>query len=190
MSSFRNHIRLYQVALQLVLLLLVAVAGERAVAQYEDNGFHVRVGEGSSITTHGSRSVFLSLPKRRLAGGDTSPVVFVDQNVALCEERNRLDFIMGVAPMVQLELAHDIPRLTIEGGIGVNIVSSREMDGRQLGSNFLFSPTVSAGIELPWMKGLLGVFYMFRHLSNAGMFRDNDGVNFQYIVFSMSFKTY
>lgn len=190
MIAFQKHIRRNSVVIQLSLLLFVAVLQERTAAQTEDHEFDIRVGNGSLMTSPGSKSIFLSISAERLVSSDAFPIVYLDKNIALSEEGKRLDFIVGVAPMLRLELGHDAPRFLIEAGIGVNLVSSRDIGSRQLGSNFLFSPTASAGVELPWLNGLLGVFYMFRHLSNAGMFQDNDGINFQYIVFSMSFRNF
>ena len=161
---------------------------ERAVAQVGGHLLDVRVGKGTTISANGSTSLYLSMPDRGLTRDGQTSMIFVDKSIALTQEGNRLDFIIGVTPMVELELASDVPRLTVEAGIGLNYVSTRELGGRRLGSNILFSPTASAGIELPWMDSLLGIFYMFRHLSNAGIYRDNAGINFQYIVFSMRFQ--
>ena len=161
-----------------------------ALAQFGGNDINLRVGKGTSFTAHGSTSLYLSVPSHQLTGDRGSSLVYLDQSIALSQSRNTLDFIIGAAPMVQLELAHDAPGLSIEAGVGLNYISAREMDGRQLGSHFLFSPTVAGGIEVPWMNSLLGIFYMFRHLSNAGIYRDNDGINFQYIVFSVRFRGY
>ncbi len=182
--------RRHSILIEVSLLLFVAVLQERTAAQTHDHEFDIRVGNGSLMTSPGSRSIILSISAERLVSSDAFPIVYLDKNVALSEEGKRLDFIVGIAPMLRFKLGHDTPRFSIEAGIGVNLVSSRDIGSRQLGSNFLFSPTLGAGIEVPWINGLLGVFYMFRHLSNAGMFRDNDGINFQYIVFSMSFRDF
>lgn len=142
------------------------------------------------MTQNGLKSVYVSFPADGFTNWDSFPVVYLDQSIMISDEAGKLNAVLGISPMIQLELAHGTPRIYVEAGIGANITTLRKMDGRQLGSNFLFSPTMSAGIEIPWMDGLFGIFYMFRHLSNAGMFEDNDGVNFQYIVFSMRFNHY
>ena len=163
----------------------VTLFSEQALAQFGNNLFDVRVGRGTTISANGSTSLYLSMPIRALSKEGRSSLFFIDKSVALSQEGNKLDFIVGVIPMIEFELASSVPRLTVEAGIGLNYSSTKEMGGRKLGSNFLFSPTASAGIELPWMDGMLGIFYMFRHLSNAGIYEDNDGINFQYIVFSV-----
>lgn len=168
--------------------VVAASSDQRGVAQIGGDLLDVRVGRGTAISASGSTSLYLSMPVRGFTRGGESSMFFVDKSIALSQEGNKLDFIIGVIPMAEFELAPDVPRLTIEAGVGLNYVSTREMGGRRLGSNILFSPTVSAGVELPWMDGLLGIFYMFRHLSNAGIYQDNDGINFQYIVFSMRFQ--
>ena len=168
--------------------LVAACSYQKAFAQLGDDLLDVRVGRGTTISASGSTSLYLSMPVRGLTRGRESSIIFVDKSFTLSQEKNKLDFIIGVIPMAQFELSSDVPRLTLEAGVGLNYVSARELGGRRLGTNFLFSPTMSAGVELPWMDGLLGIFYMFRHLSNAGIYRDNDGINFQYIVFSMRFQ--
>ena len=150
----------------------------------------IRIGEGSSMGNSGSKSVYVSLPSRHFEVGNTTLFGYVDQGIIVSGEWRRPNVIAGVTPMVQFELAHEVPRICIEAGVGVNIGAPHEMDGRQLGGNFLFSPTVSAGIEVPWMNSFLGVFYLLKHFSNAGLFEDNQGINFHYIVFSMRFKEY
>ena len=117
-------------------------------------------------------------------------MIYLDKSIVLSQERNRLDVIVGMIPMAKLETTYDLPRLSIEAGVGLNYVSTREIGGRRLGMNFLFSPTVGGGIEVPWMNGYLGIFYMFQHLSNASLREDNDGINFHYIVFSVSTISY
>ncbi|MER3524867.1 MAG: hypothetical protein C4326_12660 [Ignavibacteria bacterium] len=92
--------------------------------------------------------------------------------------------------MARLEWPYKMPKLSVEIGVGVNVLTSREIGQRHLGSNVLFSPTVSIGVEIPWTNGVVGIFYMFRHLSNASMFEDNDGINYQYIVYSVSFASF
>lgn len=188
MSFNHHHICGPTFFLRLSLLLFLTLPLDRMVAQTEDHKIDIRVGRGTTMTSPVLTSVYLSLPEHLLTDEHTFPAVYLDKSVVLSEEKRRLDFIVGVAPMIQFEFTHDVPRITFEAGVGVNVVSSRHMGGRQLGSNFLFSPTLSAGVEVPWMNGHLGIFYMFRHLSNASMFEDNDGINFQYIVFTVSFN--
>ncbi len=169
-------------------LLFVIPLSNRAVAQLDDNRMNIRVGKGSSMTDAPViTSVFLSLPDQLLFEG--YPRIYLDKNLLVSQERKKIDFIMGASPMMQFEIFHGLPRLAIEAGLGINYVSRREMGGRRLGSNVLFCTTLSGGIKLPWTNGLLGIYYTFKHLSNAGFSEHNAGINFQYLVLSFDFAS-
>lgn len=172
----------------IVSLLFVIPLPNRAIAQTEDHRMNIRVGRGSSMTDAPVlASVFLSLPDQLLFDG--YPTIYLDKNLLVSEENKKIDFIMGASPMLQFELFRGLPRLAVEAGVGVNYVSRRQMGGRRLGSNVLFCTTLSGGIELPWTNGLLGIFYTFKHLSNAGLSEHNAGINFQYLVVSFNFSS-
>ncbi|MDL1891744.1 acyloxyacyl hydrolase [Sphingobacteriales bacterium CHB3] len=185
-----SRIRHHSVIIFLLSFLLFSPDDKSAKAQFSADKIEVRVGKGWSITTPGLRSVYLSVPSRRLDEISSSVNLYLNQSVTLIEQHRHVEYIVGAAPMVLFELGIDFPRVSFEAGVGANYISIREIDGRRLGSNFLFSPTFSAGIEVPWLSNVIGVHYSFRHLSNAGLFEDNDGVNFQYIIFSMTFGSF
>jgi hypothetical protein len=176
--------------LRLLLILLMPVATSFASAQGSMRDFDVRVGKGTTMTEPVRRGIFLSKPLHYFSAASDPVAVYLEESISLSEERRGMDAIVGVGPTARVESSYDMPRLSLEAGVGVNLVSTRVIGNRQLGSNVLFSPTISAGIEVPWAGGYLGVSYMFRHLSNASMFEDNDGINFQYIVFSMRFASF
>lgn len=172
----------------LSLLLIWNLVSDPLRSQILNQPLEVRAGQGWSMTSPAVRSMVLSVPSHRLDEIDSWFSVYVNQSVTLLHQHRHIGFIVSATPMFLLESATEFPRLSIEAGIGANVVSVRELGGRRLGSNFLFSPTLGAGIEVPWMNNVVGVSYLFRHLSNAGFFEDNDGVNFQYIIFTMRFR--
>lgn len=172
----------------LCILLLAFCSNTFAQANGRPNEF--RAGSGSTMTSHGFRSMFIALPASWIPHSDFPSFLYIHENLTLLEVRRRLDFAVGMSPMFRFEIGQEFPRLLLEAGVGVNYISTRVVDGRQLGSHFLFSPAVSGGFEIPLTKGLLGIFYTFRHLSNAGFYEDNDGVNFQYIVFSLDLNSF
>lgn len=182
-SISRNCSSALRIPLQLVLFLSVLALNGRAFSQPARDEIGIRVGTGTSMTTPRLRSIFISVPARWLEKVSPSHLLHIDESIMLSEEPGKFNVVAGVTPMIRLEFMRETPRISLEAGVGVTLTTRREMGGRQLGSNFLFSPTIAAGVEAPWMNSLLGVFYMVRHLSNAGLFEDNAGVNFQYIVF-------
>lgn len=148
----------------------------------------IRAGQGWSITTPSVRSMYVAIPSHRFDEITTPLFLYVNKSITMFERSRNLEFILGVTPTILVELAREFPRVSVEGGIGLNVLSTRRIGGRNLGSNILFSPTLGASIEVPWLDNVVGISYLFRHLSNAGFVETNDGVNFQYIVFSMSFR--
>ncbi len=188
MTSLRSikHRRL----LRLVLLLITMGTVTQLSAQSLMRDFDIRLGKGTTMTEPVRRSIFLSRPAYIFFHAREKVLVYLEESLSLFDGGRGLDAIIGVGPMARVQFSDNIPRFSLEAGVGVNLTSTREISQRQLGSTVLFSPTLSAGIEVPWAGGFLGVFYMFRHLSNASMFEDNDGINFQYVVFSMRFGAY
>ncbi|MDA8173912.1 MAG: acyloxyacyl hydrolase [Nitrospiraceae bacterium] len=69
-------------------------------------------------------------------------------------------------------------------GAGGNVVSRSQFVGRQLGGNFLFDLVFGAGVEL---KNGLAVSYRFRHMSNGGLFKENEGLDSSYIMVGYKF---
>ncbi len=172
-----------------MLFLLTFGTPAHVLAQDVMRDFDIRLGKGTTMTEPAHRSIFLSRPGHVFFHSRENVVVYLEESVSFSEGSRGWDGIVGVSPMARILFSNDAPRLLLEAGVGVNLISTREINKRQLGSNVLFSPTVSAGVEVPWAGGFLGVFYMFRHLSNASMFEDNDGINFQYVVFSLRFSS-
>ena len=160
-------------------MLLISV--NLAPAQITDGLFGVRVGQGNSMTRPASRSFFLSVPLYRFT--EESYALLVDPCASISDARGTMEFIVGLDPRLQLCFPTLSPWLLVEAGVGVNMSSFTEIGGRQLGKSFLFSPTASLGFRT---NSLLTVFYTFKHFSNASLFHHNDGVNYQYIIFSVN----
>lgn len=169
------------------LLLSVLLGSAATVRGQVAHGFALRIGRGTTLTEPVRRSIFIARPMDVFSPLSSPFSLYLDPSIAVSEKGQGLDLIAGVTPMARWELRSDMPKLSFDVGVGMNILTSRSIGQRQLGSNVLFSPTVCTGVEIPWTNGVVGIFYMFRHLSNASMFEDNDGINYQYIVFSVSF---
>ncbi|OPL13928.1 MAG: hypothetical protein AVO39_02720 [delta proteobacterium MLS_D] len=75
----------------------------------------------------------------------------------------------------------------IEGGVGANYVSRQAIDHRDLGGSFIFSPMAGAGygFSLGGRNCSLGV--RCRHISNAGIYKENDGMDSLYLLGSIAF---
>jgi hypothetical protein len=147
--------------------------------------FSLRLGQGLCVTMPKLQTTFLAssylVPFEKydwLLLHINGCLDFLEDNLG-----NR-DYIVGAVPTAEL-CATGIPLSPfLELGVGINYVSNMYLSGRALGSNMLFSPTVSGGIHLNENFMGLTLAYTFRHLSNASLHDDNDGVNFQYITVS------
>ncbi|MDA8156363.1 MAG: acyloxyacyl hydrolase [Actinomycetota bacterium] len=69
-------------------------------------------------------------------------------------------------------------------GAGANGVSRSQFAGRQLGGNFLFDLVFGVGVEF---KNGLAVSYRFRHMSNGGLFKVNEGIDSGYLMMGYKF---
>ncbi|HSC84681.1 MAG TPA: acyloxyacyl hydrolase, partial [Pseudomonas sp.] len=70
-----------------------------------------------------------------------------------------------------------------EGGIGVALFSSTELEGNDLGSSFQFEDRLGAGLRFSGQEvGIRAV-----HYSNAGIEQPNDGVEAYTLHYRLSF---
>lgn len=143
----------------------------------------VRMGEGRTVTGPASRNFFLAYPVYRLESH--FPVIHVDKVVSFSIDHGSVDVVVGIDPSLEIGIPLDDPVVTIEAGVGINLANFNEKDGRQLGGYFFFSPAAGFGVRA---NEILTVSYLFRHISNAGLFAANEGLNYQYIVFSINLR--
>ncbi len=108
-------------------------------------------------------------------------------NLEVIEESNNFTFLFGLAPLFRYDFTIANTKFFVKGGIGINFINSNSIGRRNIGGNFIFSDMLSIGFSLFSYHGLdVEISYMFRHISNAGFFTDNEGFNSQYIIFSFS----
>ncbi len=92
--------------------------------------------------------------------------------------------LIGFVPFAKYNFSIENYHLFIKGGIGANYISSHKIGTRNLGGHFIFSDMISLGIELFAITNYkMEISYLFRHISNAGLYEKNPGVNFHYIEF-------
>jgi len=108
-------------------------------------------------------------------------------NLEFIEEGNNFTFLFGLAPLFRYDFSVADKKLFVIGGIGINYINTHSIGRRKIGGNFIFSDMLSIGFSLFSYHGLdVEISYMFRHISNAGFFTDNEGFNSQYIIFSFN----
>ena len=67
----------------------------------------------------------------------------------------------------------------VDLGAGANLISDKHWAGRRLGDGFMFDLIVGGGF---YLTRNISISYRYRHLSNAGLFRYNDGIDSYYIL--------
>jgi hypothetical protein len=99
----------------------------------------------------------------------------------------RSNFLLGLTPLLKWDVTILGFPFFIKGGIGINYISMPEIAGRDLGGNFIFSDMIGLGIELFNVSDIcVELSYLFRHISNAGLYSGNEGYNSQYIMLSFN----
>lgn len=94
-------------------------------------------------------------------------------------------YLFGLVPMFRFDtnlFDHDV---FIRAGVGVNFVNKHKIGPRNIGSHFIFSDMISVGTRFFQSSNYAVEFsYLFRHISNAGLFNRNQGYNSQYLMIS------
>ena len=86
---------------------------------------------------------------------------------------------LGLTPVFRLQQT-DLSKISpyVEGGIGVHVITPATVDdNRRLGSAFQFGDHVGAGARFG-ERGRYDLGLRFQHLSNGGIKKPNNGINF------------
>lgn len=180
-----------------VLLSLNAVAGHAQDTsgwlRVKSWGFHAGFGEGDrhgvkfySLLPH----IDLSLPKfidEPLARYDLH-AQWVVEPFASYVTNNTSETVEAGANLLFFSLRYDrgqqfVP--FIEGGEGALYTGLRD---HALGTHFQFSSQIGGGLEWFFTRtAALSVMYRFRHISNAGISRQNSGMNTNFAMLGFSY---
>lgn len=90
---------------------------------------------------------------------------------------------VGLTPVFRLQPKAGQLRPYLEAGIGGHVLSDTRIGGRELSTAWQFGSHVGAGIRC----GRFDIGYRFQHLSNAGIKKPNDGMEFHVLNASFAF---
>lgn len=108
-------------------------------------------------------------------------------NIESIQEDNHDTFLAGVVPIFKYNIEIQQISFFVKGGIGFNYISKHKIASRDLGGHLIFSDMIGVGISLLKNKYYsFEISYLFRHISNAGFFEENEGYNSQYFLFSIT----
>lgn len=90
---------------------------------------------------------------------------------------------ISFTPVFVYEFAGETVKPYVEGGIGVALFSSTELEDNDLGSSFQFEDRLGAGLRFSGQEvGIRAV-----HYSNAGIKQPNDGIEAYTLHYRLSF---
>ncbi|MGD0282204.1 MAG: acyloxyacyl hydrolase [Dissulfurispiraceae bacterium] len=97
----------------------------------------------------------------------------------------KTSFVGGIAPFLRLLPFRWNVNPFVEIGVGANLQTNRNIGNHRIGGPFMFSLMSGAGIEMIINKTPISLSYRLRHLSNADIYDNNEGLNSQYIILSI-----
>ena len=86
---------------------------------------------------------------------------------------------IGFTPVFRWQ-RDDLKGFYLEGGIGAHYLSHTPLGDKRLSTQFQFGDHVGFGYRFG-AKGALDVGFRYQHISNGGIKKPNDGLNFQQI---------
>jgi opacity protein-like surface antigen len=92
---------------------------------------------------------------------------------------------IGLTPVFRLQ-QNDLRGPYVEAAIGFHLLSKTSIGDKRLSTAFQFGDHLGAGLRFG-PKGQYDLGYRFQHLSNAGIKRPNNGVNFHQVRFQYHF---
>ena len=181
---------LLSAGLVLLLVLLPFPRNDAAAGEHRARTFDVAVGAGANVINDLSTRQLLIVPAVTWPVPGISPLWFrLEGHLEAIYYEGTTTFVAGAAPLLRLfpfsgEGRHD---LFLEGGAGINIISRSRVADRDLGNSLLFSPMGGLGYVIPAAGHSLSVSLRYRHMSNAGLRPENDGIDSLYLLVALSF---
>ena len=135
-------------------------------------------GEGSSM---GRGAVQWNWGKRWFQRGDWHVGSFWELGIAYwsrdAQPGQNGDLVeIGLTPVFRLQ-RNDLTGPYVEGAIGVHLLSDTALGDKIFSTAFQFGDHVGVGYRFG-VKNALDMSYRFQHLSNGGIKKPNDGINF------------
>lgn len=182
----RRYSKRFPICITLVLVSFLLLSGNGS-AEEKERYFEIGIGGGVNLESINTKQILLAPSINWKIKGQESLRFRIEGDLEFIEDDKNLAVIGGVAPFLRVGASERNLRPFFEVGAGVNLSSRDEIGERRLGGTFLFSLMGGVGFELVTRGGLISISYRIRHLSNAHLYRLNQGINFQYVMVSISF---
>ncbi len=143
-------------------------------------GFELGVAGGGSFNGDGSTQAMLLAAFQKPVFPDF--LLRVEPTFEYLNSKGDVLYVAG-ASLVARRLA-PYKGLTpfVDLGAGLNYISHNHFADRQLGGNFMFDLMLGGGF---YLTRTISLSYRYRHLSNAGIFNPNEGIDSYYILFGI-----
>ncbi len=164
-----------------MLALLLAVASTTASAV---DGIAVEGGHGDG-TDMGRVAIQWDWSRRWLEGSEWHLGGYWDLGAGYWRWKDALPtqndeiFDLGLTPVLRLQ-RNDLKGLYGEVGIGFHLLSETTIGSKRFSTAFQFGDHLGFGYRFG-AKGAYDVGYRYQHLSNAGIKKPNNGINFHQI---------
>lgn len=173
--------------LAIAILTFTITISSKAQINMENIGSEISFGKGVSLYNNIQTNqwiVFIKIPE--LSGNLGNVTCTSNINFEYINENNTITYLIGFVPMFRYDINFLNTNLFLMGGIGANYISHGRIGTRNLGGHFIFSDMLSIGSDLIHIKNIsIEISFLFRHVSNAGIYHSNEGFNSKYIVFSV-----
>jgi hypothetical protein len=161
---------------------LIAVLSGKAQSRFSNH--ELSIGKGSSLYRNIKSEqylLFYNIPDMK--GNFENLSYEGDINFEFITENSKTTYVAGFVPMFRYDMTFLNLHTFIRGGVGLNFINSHKVANRSIGGHFIFSDMISIGAKVFSFESYsVEISYLFRHISNAGLFRSNEGFNSQYLV--------
>lgn len=171
----------------LIILIFSFKAEISAQDYFIDQKFEISIGRGSSLYNDIKSDqliLFIKIPPFSVRSSLLS--FESDINIEYISKSEENIYVLGLLPFLKYNFSFKNINLFLKGGIGLNYLNHTEIGNRSLGGHFIFSDMIGIGSNiLEFNKVKIEFTYLFRHISNAGLYKNNEGYNSQYFVISL-----
>lgn len=173
--------------LKSILLALILFSNVNAQLDIQNSNYKIEYGYGNSTYKSVKSQQYLFFYKiSNLEWHNEYFSLDTDINLELIKENNQLTYILGLVPMFRYDFKLLDRNIFMKGGVGANYINNNNIGARNTGSHFIFSDMISIGLRVYESTTYkIEISYLFRHISNAGIYKNNEGFNSQYLVVSL-----
>lgn len=170
----------------IILSLLFSIQSNAQIS-LANPGYEISIGRGSSFYNNIQSEQFIVFFRIPDVIGNFGMISYeVEANFEYILENKKTTYLAGFVPMFRYDTKILNTDFFLKAGIGANYLSQTRVGTRTLGGHFIFSNMLSIGSRFINTKNfLIEISYLFRHISNAGIYDSNEGFNSHYLIISL-----